>query len=143
MHAAPDAVWEVLSDGWLFPLWVVGASRMREVDGHWPQAGSRLHHSVGAWPLLVDDETQVIEQHAGSLLVLRARVRPWGEAEVRITVEPVGAESRVTIEEDVVRGPGSLVPAVVRRPGLDWRNTETLRRLAYLVERRPSSSGAA
>lgn len=143
MQATPATVWEILSDGWLYPLWVVGASRMRDVDAHWPEAGSRIHHSVGAWPLLVDDETQVVESRTGSVMVLRARVRPWGEAEVRISIEPVGAECRVVIEEDVVSGPGAMVPAVVRRPGLDWRNTETLRRLAYLVERRPSTSGAA
>ena len=52
MNATPDQVWEVLSDGWLYPLWVVGASRMREVDDAWPALGARLHHSVGTWPLL-------------------------------------------------------------------------------------------
>ena len=28
----PSAVWAVLADGWLYPVWVVGAARMREVD---------------------------------------------------------------------------------------------------------------
>jgi uncharacterized protein YndB with AHSA1/START domain len=143
MHATPETVWEVLGDGWLYPLWVVGASRMREVDEDWPQPGSRLHHSVGAWPVLVDDETEVLDHVPGSLLTLRARVRPWGEAQIRITVEPVGAESQVTIEEDVSNGPGTLVPALLRRPALDWRNSEALRRLAYLVERRRSDHHAA
>ena len=140
LQAEPAAVWDVLADGWLYPLWVVGASRMREVDDDWPAAGARIQHSVGAWPLLVDDETAVVESVPGSLLVLRARVRPWGEATVRISVEAVGAGSRVTIEEDVTSGPGSWLPGVVRRPALDWRNSETLRRLAYLAERRESSA---
>ena len=48
MQAPPDQVWAVLADGWLYPLWVVGASRMRDVDDHWPAPGARLHHSVGA-----------------------------------------------------------------------------------------------
>jgi hypothetical protein len=143
LHAAPDAVWEVLDDGWLYPLWVVGASRMREVDDAWPAVGSRIHHSVGAWPALVDDETEVVDHRPGSLRELRARVRPWGEAKIRITVEAVGAESLVTIEEDVSGGPGVLVPSLLRRPALDWRNSETLRRLAYLVERRPGRTDAA
>ena len=52
----------------------------------------------------------------------------------------MGAGSRVTIEEDVTSGPGSWLPGVVRRPALDWRNSETLRRLAYLAERRESSA---
>src|SRR6478752_3157184 len=67
LQAAPETVWEVLSDGWLFPVWVVGASRMREVDDHWPEPGARLHHSVGAWPVLLDDETEVLESVPGSL----------------------------------------------------------------------------
>ena len=32
VSATPEQVWEVLSDGWLYPLFVVGASRMRDVD---------------------------------------------------------------------------------------------------------------
>jgi hypothetical protein len=132
-------VWQVLSDGWLYPLWVVGASRMREVDDGWPQVGARLHHSIGAWPMLLDDETESLEMRPESLLVLRAKVRPWGTATVRISVTPVGAGSEITIEEDVTSGPARLVPAPVRAPILDWRNTETLRRLAFIVERRPAS----
>jgi uncharacterized protein YndB with AHSA1/START domain len=139
VSATPEIVWQVLSDGWLYPLWVVGASRMREVDDRWPQVGSRLHHSIGAWPMLLDDETESLEMRPESLLVLRAKVRPWGMATVRISVSPVGAGSEITIEEDVTSGPARLVPAPVRAPILDWRNTETLRRLAFLVERRPAS----
>ena len=67
IHATPEAVWDVLADGWLYPLWVVGASRMREVDDHWPAVGARLHHSVGSWPLLLDDETEVVAVVPGSL----------------------------------------------------------------------------
>ena len=59
LQAEPDAVWEILSDGWLYPLWVVGASRIRAVEGSWPMPGSRIHHSVGTWPLLISDETVV------------------------------------------------------------------------------------
>ena len=39
VNAPPEKVWKVLSDGWLYPVWVVGASRMRgggrRVAGHW------------------------------------------------------------------------------------------------------------
>ncbi len=44
-------VWGVLSDGWLDPARVVGASRVREVKDEWPTEGSRLHDSLGMWPL--------------------------------------------------------------------------------------------
>ena len=55
VRATPADVFAVLADGWLYPSWVVGASRVRGVDGTWPQPGSRIHHSVGVWPLLIDD----------------------------------------------------------------------------------------
>ena len=137
VDATPDQVWEVLADGWLYPLWVVGASRMREVDDHWPAVGARLHHSVGSWPLLLDDTTSVVDAQPGAMLRLRARAWPTGEAEVVLHLEPVGAQTRIRIEEDAVRGPGRLVPKPLRDAPLSWRNDEALRRLAYLVENRP------
>ena len=35
--APASDVWAVLSDGWLYPCWVVGAARMREVESSWWQ----------------------------------------------------------------------------------------------------------
>ena len=136
MHVTPDKVWNVLSDGWLYPVWVVGASRMREVDEEWPAAGSRLHHSVGVWPALIDDYTEILESVPDRSLTLRARIWPLGEAQVIISLQPAGDETDVEIVEDAVSGPGRLVPPPVRAPMLKWRNTETLRRLAFLAERR-------
>ena len=139
--ATPDQVWRVLADGWLYPLWVVGATRMRDVDRSWPEVGAQLHHSVGVWPLTIDDTTVVLEAAPPSLLRLRARAWPGGEAEVEIQVDPDEDGARITIREDAVKGPGALVPAPVRHLPLAWRNTEALRRLAYLVERREAGSG--
>ena len=136
VHATPEQVWEVLCDGWLYPVWVVGASRMREVDDDWPAVGSKLHHSVGLWPALINDNTEVTEAVPGRSLTLRARGWPIGEARVVIRLLPVGAETEVRIEEEPVSGPGALVPPPVRGLSLKWRNTETLRRLAYIAERR-------
>ncbi len=136
MSVTPDRVWTVLSDGWLYPVWVVGASRMREVDDDWPAAGSRLHHSVGVWPALIDDYTEVLESVPNRSLTLRARAWPVGEAHVVINLRPVGDETDVEILEGAVSGPGRLVPQPARAPILKWRNTETLRRLAFLAERR-------
>ena len=136
VEATPDKVWEVLSDGWLYPLWVVGATRMRDVDDHWPAVGARLHHSAGVWPLLVNDTTEVLELTPGSSLRLRARGWPAGEAEVVVELQPNGEHTLVEIHEDAMTGPGRLVPAVVRHPMLHWRNVEALRRLAAVAEGR-------
>ncbi|WP_205472491.1 SRPBCC family protein [Nocardioides sp. SYSU D00038] len=136
MQATPEQLWEVLADGWLYPLWVVGASRMREVDDSWPAKGSQLHHSVGTWPMLIDDSTEVLESRPHSLLKLRARGWPAGEAQVTIRIQPHGDGCTVVLEEDVASGPGLLVPKPLRDVPLGWRNVETLRRLAFIAERR-------
>lgn len=136
LKAPADRVWEVLSDGWLYPLFVVGASRMREVDDHWPAVGAKLHHSVGTWPLLIDDNTEVMEAAPPTRLRLKARGWPAGEAEVLFTLEPRGQETEVVIQEQATSGPGKLVPLPMREVALKWRNVETLRRLAFVVEGR-------
>jgi uncharacterized protein YndB with AHSA1/START domain len=135
--AAPaQAVWDVLADGWLYPLWVVGAARMRDVDNHWPQVGARLHHSVGNWPLLLDDRTEVLEVQPLRLLRLNAHAWPAGAAEVIIEVEETGASSRVHIREDAIEGPGTVMPKPLRQLTIGPRNRESLRRLAFLAEGR-------
>ena len=134
--APPEKVWAVLSDGWLYPVFVVGASRMRDVDESWPAVGAKLHHSVGSWPALIDDNTEVLEVEEGRRLVLRARAWPTGEATVEFLLEPTSEGTLVTITEDASKGPALLIPKPVREQQLDWRNTETLRRLSYVAERR-------
>lgn len=136
IHATPDQVWEVLADGWLYPLFVVGASRMREVDAGWPAVGTRLHHSVGTWPLLVDDTTEVLALDEGRHLRLEARAWPAGRGHVDFTLRSSGEGTLVTLEEDAVGGPGVLVPKPLRDVQLHARNTETLQRLAFVVEGR-------
>jgi uncharacterized protein YndB with AHSA1/START domain len=136
LSVPPDQVWEVLSDGWLYPVWVVGASRMREVDDTWPQVGSRLHHSVGVWPALLDDYTEVLETEPSRRLVLRARAWPAGEATVVMELAPADGGTEVTMREDATSGPATLLPEPVRNAQLTWRNTESLRRLAYIAEHR-------
>ena len=135
LDARPDQVFAVLGDGWLYPTWVVGAVRMRGVDPEWPSVGSRLHHSVGVWPLTVDDDTEVLLCEPGRRLVLQARGWPAGEATVDVHVEPLPhGRSRVTIAEDVSHGPGRLVPRPVRALAVRVRNREVLRRLAFIAE---------
>ena len=136
VSATVDRVWDVLSDGWLYPSWVVGASRMRDVDAEWPAVGSRLHHSVGVWPLLIDDYTEVLEVEPSRRLLLRARAWPVGEAGVSIELTPSGEQTVVTMREDVRKGPGRLIPGPVRAVSLLQRNKESLQRLAYLAENR-------
>jgi hypothetical protein len=134
LHCTPEDVFRVLGDGWLYPSWVVGASRMRTVEQAWPAAGSALHHSFGLWPALIDDKTVVEVWQPPRRMVMRARGWPVGEARVTIDVKRRGQDSLVRIQEDPIAGPGKLIPPAVMNPPLHWRNTETLHRLAYLAE---------
>jgi short-subunit dehydrogenase len=136
--AAPaEAVWAVLSDGWQYATWVVGASRVRAVDAGWPARGTRLHHSVGVWPALLSDSTVSEESEEPRHLVLTARGWPLGEARVEIEIVPDGPEScTVSIAEDASNGPGRLVPMPVRQLGILPRNREALRRLGLIAEGR-------
>ena len=134
----PD-LWDLLCDGWFYPLWVVGASRMRDVDDGWPVPGSRLHHSVGNWPLLIDDQTEVLEAVPQQSLRLKAHSWPAGAAEVFIALADDGPGTLVTIWEDAVDGPGTLVPRMLRQVAMVPRNTESLRRLAFIAEGRVQS----
>ncbi|BCW65174.1 SRPBCC family protein [Paenarthrobacter sp. MSM-2-10-13] len=127
-------VWKVIEDGWLYTGWVVGASRIRSVDAAWPQPGAKLHHSVGSWPFLIDDSTSVTAVETGRKLELLARGWPMGEAKIVITLEDLGGhQCRVSIAEDAVRGPGKVVPKVLRDPVIGVRNRETLKRLELMA----------
>jgi len=136
MTCTPDAVFRVLENGWYYPAWVVGASRMRMVEGRWPDPGARLHHSVGVWPFLIDDTTSVREWDPPVRAVMRARGWPIGEADVIFRVRPTSDGCIVRIDEEAVKGPGALVPRFIADPVLYWRNAETLKRLAFLAESR-------
>ena len=134
MHCEPEDIFAVLANGWLFPSWVVGASRMRYVDAKWPYEGARLHHSFGVWPALLDDVTVSLRWDPPLRMVIQPRGWPIGEARVTIDVKPRGRNCLVRITETPVRGPGSWIPLPVINLPLRTRNTETLRRLAYLAE---------
>ena len=134
MHCPPEAVFAVLADGWTYPSWVVGASRMRDVDESWPQVGARIHHSVGVWPALIDDETEVTEWDAPRRAAFVARGWPIGEARIIIEVRPHRDGCVVRMHEYAVRGPMQYVPRVLTDPLLDFRNREALHRLGYLAE---------
>lgn len=136
MRCEPDEVWRVLGDGWLLAGWVVGASRMRNVDAEWPSSGSRVHHSFGVWPLVIDDSTRIVDDARPRSLTMRPSGRWLGTAEVRLEVRATAEGCVVRMHERAVTGPGRLVPPPVLDLVLRVRNREALRRLAWLAERR-------
>jgi uncharacterized protein YndB with AHSA1/START domain len=133
---APERVFAVLGDGWSYGLWVVGAAHMRDVGASWPAKGSRLHHSVGAWPVLIEDETEVVDVQPDRRLELLAAAWPAGRARVVIQLHPTEGGTRVTIGERAEDGPARLLPGPLQAVLLKARNTESLRRLAAIAAHR-------
>lgn len=136
MKCSAAQVFQVIDDGWLFALWVVGASCIRDVEENWPEVGSQIHHSVGSWPILVDDTTRVLALVPGESIEFRARAWPAGEAKVVLSAVDTATGCRVSMVEDAVKGPALLVPQFVRQASLRRRNAESLRRLSFLAEGR-------
>ncbi len=126
-----------LSDGWMFPCWVVGASHIRAVEAQWPSAGSLLHHRAGWWPLSVADSTSVLECDPPRRLVVQARVWPFGAATVTMSTRPERDECRVNMLESPTRGPARWLDNPLQRYLLRRRNREALARLATIAENRP------
>jgi hypothetical protein len=131
-----DSVWDVLADGWNYASWVVGASRIRAVDATWPEVGSAIHHSVGVWPAVLNDETRVLSVHPGRELRLRARALPFGAAEIVMRLTPLAVGCRVDMIEHALSFPFRLIPPSLQHAAVFPRNTEALRRLTLLAEGR-------
>jgi hypothetical protein len=136
LSAPVESVWEELADGWGYSAWVVGTIKIRAVDPGWPQVGSKLHHAIGAWPVMLEDETEVSTFDDHRRLVLRARGWPFGEAEVDVRVRPDGAGSWVEMREEPVSGPGVWVHNRALDKVGEWRLQEMLTRFTQLVEGR-------
>ena len=135
IRTSPERVFAVLADGWSYASWVVGASHIRAVDDDWPAVDATLHHQIGPWPLHIKDETVVSAVDPGRSLELHARAWPLGEATIRLELEPVAADTRVTLSYDLTAGVGRAVPPFLLQP----RSKEMLQRLGDIAERRPVS----
>lgn len=129
----PEEVFTALADPWVFPTWAVGASRMRGADGHFPAPGSRLHHSIGVWPLVLNDETSVEVWDPPRRFQIEAKTRPVGTERVVIEVQPRGSGCVVRMEEEAVTGVAARIPKAIADPILWVRNREALRRLEWVA----------
>jgi hypothetical protein len=135
--ASRDRVWSVIADGWTYSQWVVGNSRMRAVDPNWPQEGSTIRHSIGVWPLLLDDLTVVEKCRPKEQLVLLAKGRPFGKARITLNLydNPDGG-CRIEMAEVPVGAPMGWLPDRLSLLGAFPRNRECTWRLAALAERK-------
>ncbi|MGV0793559.1 SRPBCC family protein [Mycolicibacterium sp. XJ1819] len=134
--ATRQQVWDVLADGWTYSQWVVGNSRMRAVDADWPAPGSKIHHTIGIWPVAINDETVVESCTPLEELVLHARGRPFGGARITMRLHDIDGGCRIEMAEVPVGGPLNLFPRRIALAAAFPRNRECTWRLAALAERR-------
>jgi polyketide cyclase/dehydrase/lipid transport protein len=139
IHASVEDVFAVLSDGWSYASWVVGASRIRDVEAGFPAPGRSIHHSVGVWPLLIDDTTTAEQYEPLRFLRLKVRAWPSGEGIVEFVATGKDGQCHLVMRECMAKGPAALIPETVIDPVLHQRNAETLERLALLAEGRIST----
>ena len=125
----------MIADGWTYSQWVVGNSRMRAVDPNWPAQGSTIRHSIGVWPLVINDETIVEESVPLEKLVLHAKGRPFGGCPSHLAAQRHSRGCRVTMEEYPVSGAGALMPSRLWDLAAWPRNRETLWRLGAIAQR--------
>jgi uncharacterized protein YndB with AHSA1/START domain len=142
MPVPPEAVWDALADAGGYGYWVVGSKKIRDADPHWPQPGSRFHHTVGVGPLTIEDHTESLEAQRPGLLRIRAKARPLGTARVTLTMTPQNGGTRVRMTEN----PDGLTSWLTLNPLLQvltkGRNAESLMRLEELALRQAGKSAS-
>ena len=132
--APPETVWEVLSDAHEYGDWVVGTKHVLHADGDWPQVGTHLEYELGVGPVTVGDRTVVLESEPPRLLVLRAELRRFGAALIRLALESVDGGTRVVMDEGPVEGVIDKVHNPLTDEALKRRNEAALGRLKRLAE---------
>jgi hypothetical protein len=132
----PEAVFDVLRDGWSYEKWVVGTRKIREVEPRWPAPGTAIHYTVGYRPLRKDGETRSKAYEPGDSLELEALAWPAGTARIAIRVERVTDGTLVSIDEHPNAGPGVLAHNPLTDVVIHVRNVEGLRRLERLARAR-------
>lgn len=135
VRASREQLWDAMTDGWTYTQWVVGNSRTRAVDPHWPQPGSSIRHSVGVWPLVINDQTTVESCTHGQELVLRAGLGRLGAARITMRLTDIPDGCRIEMIEVPAEGPIGLIPDRLMLAAIYPRNRECLMRLTALAER--------
>ena len=135
VRASCQQIWDAMADGWTYSQWVVGNSRTRAVDSTWPQPGAAIKHSVGVWPLVINDQTTVESCTPGKELVLHAGLGRLGAARITLRLTAIGDGCRIEMIEVPASGPIKFIPYALALAAVYPRNRECLLRLTALAER--------
>jgi uncharacterized protein YndB with AHSA1/START domain len=134
IKASADEVFAALANPENYGDWVVGSDTIREADPEWPKVGSRFHHRVGFGLLKVNDHTEVLEVDPPHRLVMHARARPLGTANVTMLLAERDGGTDVTMIEVAGDPLSRLALNRLTDPLIHLRNREALRRLKRIVE---------
>lgn len=142
LPAPPEEAFRLLEDPSAFEDLVAGARRIRCFDPRWPEPGTLIHHTVGIPPLIVRDQTGVVEVEPPHRLLLDAHLWPFGTLSVEFVLEAHPDGTLLAVRETPQRGPLSW-PGVswVTQLGVTLRNKEICRRYRRLVAARQQARG--
>ena len=135
IHAAPEDIFNVLSNPETYEYWVVGCQQIYDADEAFPEPGSSFEHRIGIGPLRIQDITTVVESTPPRRLVLRTKAWPLGETvvELRMKERPSGTE--VEMRQQPAAGPIAKLDNPLQQLFTSVRDRECLRRLRRLAER--------
>lgn len=141
IEASPERVFAVLSDPERYPEWVVGAADTIEFEEEFPAPGSTFRHRVGLGPFTLTDRTAVVDLDPPRRIVLKAKARPLGTADIVIELSGRAGGTDLLMEET----PGDRLSALVAAnpaadAGLRIRNSVALARLKRIAEDRPTGT---
>ncbi len=131
---SPTEVFAALANAANYGDWVVGSDTIRDADPDWPKVGSRFYHRVGVGPLKLNDHTEVLAVDPPRRLIMHARARPLGTAEVSMQLAERDGGTFVTMTETAGNRLSRLVLNRLTDPLIHLRNAESLRRLKRIVE---------
>jgi hypothetical protein len=137
-NCSPDQVFAVLHDGWISRM---GRRSVPNARCRRRLAGSRHQPAPPVWGVAAGDRGHHRGPGVPARQAPRTRsARLAGRQSSRGHNCQTRRQWLVSIAEDVTDGPATLVPEPVPVNGIDVRNRETLRRLAYLAERRTQAA---
>jgi uncharacterized protein YndB with AHSA1/START domain len=135
IHAAPEDIFNVLSNADAYEHWVVGCQEVRDHDAAFPEPGSSFEHRLGIGPLRIQDITTVVDCVPPRRLVLRTKAWPLGETVVEMRLTPARGGTTVEMRQQPAAGPIAGLDNPLQQFFTSLRDRECLRRLRRLAER--------
>lgn len=132
--APPERIFAVLSDPYSYGDWVVGSDTIRDADANWPAIGSRFHHRVGFCLMKINDHTEVLDVDPPLRLVMHARARPVGTAQVTMLLTEHTRGTYVTMIEAAGDRLSRVGMNRLTDPLVRLRNIKSLQRLKRIAE---------